>query len=169
MASGDSVVQILEITPPAANAATLDYIQGGSTPAENFLVRDFDSTTVEYADYLCKLAGYEAGGLTFTFFWSADGVTTGNVYWSIGIRRIADDAEDVDVSHSYDYNNIAAAAPSVDGEVAYTTLTFTDGADMDSWTEGEIALVRVRRFATDGADTMNSNDAELWGIVGLET
>jgi hypothetical protein len=47
MASGDLVVKIIAILPPAANAATPDIRPGGSTPAENFQVYDFDAGTIE--------------------------------------------------------------------------------------------------------------------------
>src|SRR3990167_2638262 len=132
--------------PPATLAAQIGLITGASTPVEKIMVWDFDPATVEYMDFLCRLEGYNAGGLTFTFIW-ASGATTGNCIWSIGIRRIPDDAEDLDTT--------ASAA----GEVSMPTLAFTDGADMDSWADGEWAIVRVRRFASDAADTLDSNDA----------
>ena len=169
MASGDPVVQVLSIMPPAANAATLDTRAGGSTPAETVDVLDFDDTTVEYMDYKCVLVGYDGGGLTFTLKWSASTATTNDVIWSAAIRRMADDAEDVDSSHTYVYNDASAdTAPSASGEISYPTIAFTDGADMDSWADGELAIVRIRRFASDSGDTM-AGDAELWGWVGTET
>lgn len=169
MATGEPVVQILKAMPPAANAATIDYRPGGSTPAEQFMVWDFDSSTVEYMDFLCKLEGYAGGGLTFTIPWSSDGATSGDVIWSIAIRRIQDDAEDVDGSHTYVYQDVTDTTASASGELSYPTLALTDGAQMDSWAEGELSNIRIRRRADQGGDTMNSNDAELWAILGLET
>lgn len=169
MASGDAVVQVLDVMPTATVAATIDVRPGGSTPAENVLVYDFDDTTLEYMDFKCKLEGYSGGGLTFTVVWSATSATTGNCIWRIAIRRVQDDAEDIDTAHTYDYNSVTDAAPTASGEIVYPTITFTDGADMDSWAEGEIAIVRVNRNASDGGDTM-TGDAELWGPpLGLET
>lgn len=162
-------VRVLKAMPPDATAATLDFITGGSTPAEQMPVWDFDSTTAEYADFLCRLESYAGGGLTFTIAWSADGTASGNVVWEIGIRAIPDDTEDMDGAHTYLYNQVIDAAPTVDGEVTYASITFTDGADMDSWADGELSVVRVRRLASDGSDTMNSNDAELWSVRGEET
>ena len=164
-----SGVRILKAMPPATLAATIDYRAGGSTPAEQFMVWDFDPSTAEYMDFLCRLENYNGGGLTFTIAWSADGTAAGNVVWEIAIRAIPNDTEDVDTSHTYLYNQVIDAAPTVDGEVTYATITFTDGADMDSWADGELGIARVRRLATDGSDTMNSNDAELWSIRGIET
>ena len=168
MASGDPVVQVLRVMPPGATAATMDARAGGSTPAENLIVWDFDASTVEYLDFLCLLEGYDGGGLTFTGPWSASSATSGVTRWEYAIRRIADDAEDIDTSHSYQFNTVDDTAPSASGELSYPTVTFTDGVDMDSWADGEMAIVRVRRNASHVNDTM-SGDAELWGIGGVES
>ena len=168
MASGDAVVQIISVTPPGTAYATFDVRPGGSTPAENIPVWDFDASSSEYLDYLCKLEGYSGGGLTFTIPWSATSATSGTARWEIGIRAVPDDAEDIDVSHSYQFNGVSDVAPSASGELSYPTITFTDGADMDSWAEGEMAVVRIYRDH-DHADDGMTGDAELWGIFGLET
>ena len=169
MASGDAVVQVLAVMPPGTTAATLDVRPGGSTPAENVIVYDFDAASDEYMDFLCKLEGYAGGGLTFTIPWSASSATTGQVRWEIAIRRINDDAEDIDAAHTYDYNGASDTCASASGELSYPTITFTDGTDMDSWAEGELAIVRVHRDY-DHADDAMTGDAELWGVpLGLET
>ena len=169
MASGDPVVQVLQAMPPGTLYATEDVRAGGSTPAESLHVWDFDDTAAEYMDFLCVLRGYDGGGLTFTLPWMATTATTNAVLWGAAIRRFVDDAEDIDGSHTYDFNNAAAdTAPSATGEQSYPTIAFTDGADMDSWAEGEFAIVRVRRLPTDAGDTM-AGDAELLGIEGRET
>lgn len=173
MASGDSVVQVLKAMPPGASTATMDVRAGGSTPAESVQVWDFDASSDEYMDFLCKLEGYGGNGLTFTLPWSASSATSGKVRWEIGIRRVADDAEDIDGAHSYDYNGVTDDAPSASGEISYPTITFSNGADMDSWAEGDIAVVRVHRdydYDAGGGDEDNmTGDAELWDIFGLET
>lgn len=167
MASGDPVVQVLQVVPPAANAATIDFRAGGSTPAENYLVYDFDKDTDEFMDFLCKLEGYDGGGLTFTVPWSAPAATTGDCSWGIAVRRIADDAEDVDGAHTYVYNTVTDTTASAAGELSYPTIAFTDGADMDSWAEGELAIIRVMRDVSLNDDL--AEDAELWAVLGLET
>lgn len=168
MASGAPVVQVLEVMHPGANFAPLSIRTGGSTPAERVPVYLFDAATIEYLDFKCRLAGYGGGGLTFTIPWSAVSATTGVTRWGIAIRRMTDDAVDIDASHTYDYNDVDDTAASVSGELSYPTITFTNGADMDSWGDGEIAIVRVRRNASHANDTM-TGDAELWGLVGKET
>jgi len=168
MALGDSVLQVLEELPPATLFATLDVRPGGSTPAEQFLVRDFDADTQEYMDFKCRLQGYAGGGLNLRLFWSATSATADVCRWAAAVRRIADDAEDVDPSHTYVYTAVDATAPDVLGEVDYVTINLTSGANMDSWVEGELAIIRVTREAAHANDTM-TGDAELWGIVGVES
>lgn len=166
MSSGDIVVQILREMPPAANAATFDLRPGASSPGERYPVYDFDASTIEYLDFLCLLSGYAGGGLTFTVPWSATSATSGTAVIGIAIRRLAYDSEDVDPSHSYDFNDTSDTAPGTLGHVTNPTITFTDGADMDSWADGELAIVRVRRNTSGNS---MSGDLELWGIIGQET
>ena len=169
MASGDEVVQIRRIMYPAANFAAPSQRAGGSTPGERVAgLHLFDAATIEYLDFLCRLKGYGGGGLTFTLPWSAASATSGAVRWGIAIRRLADDAEDIDASHTYDYNDADDTAASASGELSIPTIAFTDGVDMDSWADGEWAIVRVRRNASHANDTM-TGDAELWDLVGEET
>lgn len=169
MASGDIVVQVLEAIPPATNFAPQNVRAGGSTPAERVRYWQFDAAADQYVDFKCLLQGYDGGGLTFTLPWSAASATSNAVRWGIAIRRVADDAEDIDAAHTYEFNEANDTAPSAAGELSYPTIAFTDGADMDSWAEGEVAIVRVYRNADDtGNDNMTGN-AELWGIIGKES
>ena len=168
MASGDPVVQVVAIVPPGTDGATIDFRVGGSTPPENFPVYDFDAAASEYIDFLCKLEGYSGGGLTFTAPYMMSSAVANQVRLEIGIRRIQDDAEDVDTSHSYDFNGVSDTVPNVSGEASYPTIAFSNGADMDNWAEGELAMVRVYRDH-DHADDEATGDLELLGLFGLET
>lgn len=157
--------------PPATLAAQIGLITGTSTPVEKIMVWDFadDSVGVEYMDFLCRLEGYNGGGITLTFLWSSNAATTGNCIWSAAVRRIQDDEEDLNTTaFTYDYNNVTDTTASAAGETSQPTLAFTDGSDMDSWADGEWAIIRVRRFASDAADTL-SGDARLISIAGAET
>lgn len=167
MASG-TPIQILDVLYPSANFAALSLRQGGSTPAERVRVFAFDASTVEYLDFVCRLRGYGGGGLTFVLPWSAASATSGVTRWEVAIRRLQDDAEDIDTSQTYDFNAVDDTAASASGELSYPTVTFTDGADMDSWANGELAIVRIRRNASHANDTM-TGDAELWPIEAYET
>ena len=168
MASGDVVGQIIDVQPPAASYATPDIRAGGSTPAENVPVWDFDAASDEYLDFYCVLNGYDGGGLTVSLKTMASSATSGNAIMAAAIRRVADDAEDVDGSHSYAFNTVTIAAPSASGEASYDDVTFTDGADMDSLADGELFILRILRDADDVGDTM-AGDLELVGLTIKET
>lgn len=169
MASNDIVGIIYAVLPSATAYATPDARAGGSTPAESFPVWDFDDATVESLDFHGILSPqYGGGGLTVRIRWSATSATSNAVRWEAAFRRIEDDAEDVDTSHSYDYNGVTATTASASGEVDYTTITFTSGADMDSLAAGESFVLRLRRKADDAADNM-TGDAELHAVMVTET
>lgn len=168
MASGQVVGHILEVMPPGASAAVRSRRVGGSTPAESFLVYNFPDAATAYLDLKVMLRGYAGGGLTIDLPWMALTVTTGAARWGVAIRRLADDAEDIDTSQTYDYNDVTDTTANVAGELSYPTVTFTDGADMDSWANGELAIVRIRRVPSDGADTL-SDTAQLAGWCIRET
>lgn len=168
MASGDVVGVILGVMPPQSSGATPDVLPGGSTPAESIPVWDFDASADEYLDFLVALEGYDGGGLTVKLPSSASSATTGNGEWEAAIRRIQSDAEDLNSAHTYDYNGSGAfTVPSAVGEVVYPTLTFTDGADMDSLADGEMAVLRVRR--NTGVASNATGDLELHGVVVKES
>jgi len=170
MASGDAVVNILDEMPgPQTLFPQMVNRVGGSTPKELVKTWAFNSGTVEYKDYLCVLNGYGGGGLTFDIFWTGNTQTSGTVQWEIAIRRVADDAEDIDVSHTYVFTNntVSVTTASVAGEVDYAQITVSDGTDMNDWADDEIAVVRIRRNGA-GTDTL-TGDAELWGWIGRET
>ena len=172
MASGDTLLIFspLDNVPPATIFATLDTMVGTSTPAESIPVLDFDDTTQEYADFYGVLpANYAGGGLTVTVIYSAAEAATDVVKWEAALRRIADDAEDLDTTaHTYDYNTVEDTAPSAIGEVAYANITFTDGADMDSVAAGEYFILRVSRNPTTGGTDV-TGDASIHMVRIAET
>jgi hypothetical protein len=156
-------------SPPASAAAQLDIVVGTSSPVEWFPVLAFDTTTVEYADWhgLIMPAHYAGGGLTCSIR-SSCGTTTGTLQWAMALRRITDDAVDLDTTAmTYDYNviNIATLATAA-GELTYDSITFASGTDMDSVAAGDSFSLRIRRDT--GSDTMAS-DAFLHSILVRET
>ncbi len=151
--------------PPGTGYATNDIRVGGSSPAEAFAVFSFPDGSDTIMDYHGTAWKYQGGGLTFKFAFMAGGsVTSGDVRWGAAIRRIADDADDVDASHSYDFNEVTVTTASVNGELKYVaTVAFTDGADMDDLAEGERFVLRLRRNGDDGADSMTAAAQVLVG------
>jgi hypothetical protein len=169
MASGDVVGYIDAVQPPAANFAAPGVRAGGSTPGELVPLHAFDGATAEYLDFYGVLHNYAGGGVTVRLKWAAATVTSGAVVWGAAFRRRQDDAEDLDASHTYDYNNASAATvPSAAGEESYDVVTFTDGADMDSLANNEAFVLRVRRNPADAGDTV-AEDAQLLSVVIEET
>lgn len=171
MATGNHLFTLTPLgsSPSATANAQLDFIVGTSTPVEWFPVLAFDTTTVEYADFhgLTMPSHYAGGGLTCSIRSSAS-ATTGTLQWALALRRIADDAEDLDTTaHTYDYNviNIGTLASAV-GELTYDTITFTSGADMDSVAAADSFSIRLRRDT--GSDTL-AGDAFVHSIYITET
>lgn len=169
MASGEVVGKVLAVIPPGTLFAVPGFRAGGSTPAENWPIYSFDASTQWYLDFLVALQGYDGGGLTVVIPWSAASATSGDVVWGVAVRRVQDDAEDVDTSHTYDYNKTTDTCASASGELSYPTVTFTTGADMDSWADGELAMVRVSRFTGDAGDGMTGNAEIMGSIIVKET
>lgn len=173
MASGNTLLVFTarDGIPSATAGAAHAIYAGGASPAEGVPVLDFDSGSDEHADFIGVMPRhYAGGGLTLTLYWIAS-ATSGTCRWDAAFRRIQDDAEDIDTTaHSYDYNSTGATPASAAGEVDYATITFTDGADMDSLAVGELFNLRIRRDAdgTGGTDDM-TGDARLVAIEVKET
>lgn len=154
MASGNIVGFIYRESPPATLFAVPNVRAGGSTPAERDPVWEFDASTQWYMDFYCMLRGYDGGGLTVLLPWSAASATSGQTRWGAALRRRQDDAEDIDGSQTYDYNEVSDTCASASGELSYPTITFTDGADMDNVADGELFVLRVTRVVGHADDGM---------------
>jgi len=163
MASGDLVGVITEIVPTATLGASEDTRADASTPVGHTPVWDFDDTAIEYLDIHGYLFGYDGGGLTVLHPWTATDttVTPHSAAWGGAFRAIAEGAEDMDASHTYDYNPVVDEEAGASGQTSIATITFTDGADMDSLADGINFVYRVRRDPTNGSDNL-TGDAELW-------
>jgi hypothetical protein len=173
LASGNTLLIFTPTSPSGPGGTTtaqMDWLVGTSTPAESVPVLAFDSATVEYADFHSVLpAAYAGGGLTLTFAHGAN-TATGGVAYEAAFRRIESDLDDLDTTaFTYDYNTVAIATlPSAVGEVIYSNLTFTNGADMDSLAAGEAFILRVRRATANATDTAAA-DSYIHRIIIKET
>lgn len=165
MASGDTLAYFTAADgePPASNSATLDT-------RNVTLVLDYDASTDESMEYGGFMPRNYAGttGITVTLGWAATTATSGDVVWNVGFKSISDDADDLDSKAFAAVNAATDTTASASGEVAYVTITFTDGADMDSVTAGEYFRMIVTRDADNGSDTM-AGDAELVFVEIQET
>ena len=164
MASGDSLIIFtpLHNEPPSSNAATIDT-------RNQHAILDFDAATDESARFSGVMPrNYGGGGVTVTLVWMASTATTGDTIWDVSWERHADDAFDLDADGFAAVNSVTDTAASASGEVSYPTVTFTDGADMDSVAVGESFRLNVTRDANNASDNM-AGDAELLRIEIQET
>lgn len=171
MASGDILCRFTAASGRAvgSDSAILESLTGGSTPSERFVRWSFDDTTTNYVDFRDVLpANYAGGGITVKIGHGA-AAATGNVIYGGAFRRVQDDAEDLDTAHTYSYQDTAASAvPTVIGEVNYDEFAMTNGAQMDSLAAGEMFVLRLRRNASSGSDTL-TGDGYVYTVEIRET
>lgn len=166
MASGDSLCYFTAQAgiPPASAFATLDTRNG-------YAVLDFDDTTDESIIFQGVLPlHYGGGGVTVTVGWMATSATTGTISLDAAFMSVTDDADDLDTKAFAAANNANPTTASATGEVDYATITFTDGADMDSVAAGELFYLKITRDANGTTSTDNlSGDMELVFVSIKET
>lgn len=164
MASGNSLVAFRATAnhPPASAYATPDT--RNSHP-----VLDFDAATDESAIFGGVLPRhYSGGGVTVRLGWLASSATTGDVVWNGAFERHDDDVTDLDADSFAAAQAATATTASGSGEVQYTDIAFTDGAQMDSLAAGESFRLKITRDADNVSDTM-TGDAELLSVEIRET
>lgn len=128
----------------------------------------FDSSTDQTEYWLCWMPeDYGSGGMTWEVLWTFDGTSTNNFGAEIGIARLQDGTTDLDSANFAANNTASFAHNGTAGVVNQDTITFTDGADMDSVAAGEFFLVRLVRNAAVGSDL--PGDVEFIGMIGRET
>jgi hypothetical protein len=151
--------------PPAAAYATLDTRNAHP-------VLDFDGTTDEEAVFSGVLSpGYALGGLTVEIWVAFTSATSGSAHFQAAIERMDVSSLDIDADSFVAFNESGAiTAPGTSGQLIKTTVTFTDGADMDSLAAGEAFRLKIRRDAdgTGGTDDITT-DAEVVMVVVRET
>jgi len=166
MASGNTLCVFFpqDAELPASAYATFDT-------RNDIVVLDFDDTTDESADFAGFMPRhYGGGGITVTVGWMATTATTGTISLDVSFKSVSDDADDLDTKAYAAANNANPTTASATGEVDYATITFTDGADMDSVAAGEYFRMRVTRDADGTTSTDNlSGDMELVFVEIKET
>lgn len=159
MASGDALLQWEAPAgfPPATNYATQDTRNAIPT-------LDFDAATREEIFFAGFMPGhYGGGGVNVVLAWMASTATTGDCRWETAFERHQDDVDDLDADGFATGNASNATTASGSGEVKYTTIAHTNGAQMDSVAAGEHFRLRVARDAANAGDTM-AGDSELVGV-----
>lgn len=166
MASGDTlcIFYPANAEPPSSNYATFDTRNG-------VLVLDFDDATsesVEFAGFMPR--HYDSSGITVTLGWmftSSGTPGTDTCVWDVAFKSVTDDADDLDTKAFGAAKSVTATSATADGEVAYDTIAFTHGAEMDSVAAGEYFRMSVARDAASG--TASPGDAELVFVEIRET
>lgn len=167
MATGDTLCVFLpsDNRPPSSNAATQDQRNLHD-------VLDFDGSTDEEAVFTGVLPRhYDGGGLSIVSGWTATSATSGSFRVQMDIERVADGGTDVDSdSFTGSFQSAGGTANGTSGILDYVTVTFTDGAQMDSLAVGEKFRLKVRRDAdgTSGTDDITT-DLELHFVEVRET
>jgi hypothetical protein len=154
------VFRPMDNEPSTSNFATLDT-------RNNHPVLDFDTTTQETAIFSGVLSpAYAGGGLIVEVWWAATSATSGTIGWDVAFERIDESSLDIDSDSFASAQTITAATvPGTSGQVKKTSVTVTDGANMDSLAAGEAFRLRVRR---DVANDTATGDAELLRVVVRE-
>lgn len=162
-ASGDtlSIFTPQHNVPPTSNFATVDT-------RNNHLLLDFDDTTNESAVFSGIMPrNYASNGVTVYIHYVMTSATTNTVDWDIAFERIGDQQLDIDADSFAAVNSVDnTTVPGVSGNVDIVTITFTEGADMDSIAVGESFRLKITR---DAVNDDASGDAELVSIEIKET
>lgn len=163
MATGDTLVAFFveDNQPTTSNFATLDL-------RNVHPVLDFDDTTNEDAVFTGVMPEhYDGGGLTIDIGYSMSSATSGDIDWDIAFERIGDQQLDIDSDSFAAANSVnTTTVPGTSGLVDVVTITFTDGADMDSVAAGELFRLKLTRDATNDSA---SGDAEMHFVHVKET
>lgn len=158
MASGDSLVVFRprHAEPVSSNGATFDL-------RNQHLVLDFDDTTNESAVFGSVLPqSYGGGGITVYIHYLMTSATSGDIDWDVAIERIGDGQQDIDSDGFAAVNSVDnTTVPATSGHLDIVSVTFTNGADMDSLAVGEGFRIKITR---DAASDTATGDAELWAI-----
>lgn len=153
----------LRFVPPQATAATIGAVTGPSTPAETYQTWDFDSAAIEYLDIYGVMNGTLPASTGCTLkFQTISAATSGNYIFDAAFRRLT--GGDIDTGAFTFTTNAQAATVATSGTAGTPTLVsigFTTGTQMNSVVAGDYFMVRLWRDATNGSDTVNSNDIRV--------
>jgi hypothetical protein len=112
-------------------------------------------------------SSYANGGLTVDIYVSATSATSGNMRWDAQIENLDDQDKDSDGFASA--QSVTCAASGTSGKTTVCTITFTDGAQMDSVDDGDEFRLKITRDANHGTDDTMTGDAEISAVSARET
>lgn len=166
MASGDTLIAITNphgYEPPATNFATV-------AERNNHKVLAFNTDADKEAIFkLIMPRNYGGGGVTLFPHFSMDTATSGNVVLLIQFENIQDGAQDIDSDGFASGQSATIAVPGTAGNVeSSNSITFTDGAQMDSVGAGGLFRIKITRQESLAGDTAG-DVLQLHGIEIQET
>lgn len=162
MASGDTLAVFTprNNTPPSSNYASVDTRNG-------HLVLDFDASTNESAVFDGVLdRSYSGGGVTVYIHYQMTSATSNTVDWDVAFERLEDTADTTSDGFAAANSVDNTTVPSTAGVKDIVSITFTDGADMNSVIGGDEFRIKVTRDASSDDAT---GDAELRKVEIKET
>lgn len=163
-ASGDTLAVFTPLSnePPAASFATLDTRNAHP-------VLDFDGAADEEAVFTGIMpANYANGGVTVKVHVAFTSATSGTAnieaMWELMTGL------DIDADSFAAMQDASATPNGTSGIETVASITFTNGAQMDSVVAGSLFRLKIRRDAdgTNGTDDVTT-DMELLAIEVLET
>lgn len=133
-----------------------------TTNDQNLMVLDFDPAAVEAAEFSVVMpSDWNGGTLTARFYWFCNSATANAVVWGCEGRSYADgEAIDQAWGAQVTVTDANASVPNqmrVSALSAPMTVAGTPAA-------GEYVQFRIKRMATDGADTL-AVDARLVAVM----
>lgn len=168
---GDAFFQVfsaLSNIPPVANFATLTT---RNTTSPHTMLQ-FSHTAASSAIFSSVLpAGYGGGGLTVDIYWTTLSATSGGtVSWGAAFESHTADADDLDADSFADYNTVTSLSlPSAAGELMKATITFTDGADMNSLAAGESYRLKITRDSGTFSGDDLASEIQLYKVTVRES
>lgn len=172
MASGDFLFasRAPQGSSLGSSYATLDTVPGTSTPPENMSVYDFDAAVDEYMDFFLTMPSHYVGttGITLKIEVSASVATSSNFRLAAALRLRATSDDWDTTPHTYVFNEVSVAVPGTVGNSVIGTITFTDGADMDSVIADSQFVLRIWRNRGHG-DDLATGDMQLERFYCYET
>lgn len=161
MASGDTLVVLVptDNEPPESAYATFDVRNGHP-------VLDFDDTDDEAAIFSFILPrGYAGGGLTVRLHYSMTSAESGKIRLDASFERVGDEIQDIDTDgFAAVQSALVAAVPATSGLIDVVAIPFTDGAQIDGISPGELCRIKIERKPTDAANDTAAADLELHAV-----
>ncbi len=174
MASGDSLCawEPKSNDPPDADFATPDTILTTSSdePDDVIPVLDFDpGGTQEYITLPGPVMPlhYGGGGVTLDIWFTCE-ATSGNVKVDAAFKDLSVGVNLLTATYAA-VNTDTVAVDATARDIFKATITFTNGADMDSVSAGNPFNLLITRDSADAADTVNANDLEFLRAHLFET